>query len=67
MKFCYFDESGTGEEPIAVVAGVITDAIRMRVTKTHWSNLLETLSNIIGRGIEEIQIGKGDVGSKTTV
>lgn len=54
MKFCYLDESGTGEEPIAVMAGVITDAIRMRVTKTHWSNLLETLSNIIGRGIQEI-------------
>lgn len=54
MKFCYLDESGTGEEPIAVMAGVITDATRMRVTKTHWSNLLEILSKIIGRSIQEI-------------
>jgi len=25
MKFVYLDESGTGGEPIAVMAGVITD------------------------------------------
>ena len=54
MKFCYLDESGTGEEPIAVMAGVIADATRMHVTKTHWSSLLETLSMIIGRSIHEI-------------
>ena len=54
MKFCYLDESGTGEEPIAVMAGVITDATRMRVTKTHWANLLQRLSEIIGRSIQEI-------------
>jgi hypothetical protein len=54
MKFCYLDESGTGEEPIAVMAGVITDTTRMRLTKAHWSNLLETLSRIIGRSIHEI-------------
>ena len=54
MKFCYLDESGTGAEPIAVMAGVITDAARMRVTKAHWSNLLDALSNIIGRSIQEI-------------
>lgn len=54
MKFCYLDESGTGEEPIAVMAGVITDATRMRVTKHHWSSLLEALSEIIGRNIQEI-------------
>jgi hypothetical protein len=54
VKFCYLDESGTGEEPIAVMAGVITDATRMRVTKLHWSNLLGALSEIIGREIQEI-------------
>jgi hypothetical protein len=54
MKFCYIDESVTAEEPISVMAGIITDATRMRVTKIHWSNLLETLSNIIGRQIQEI-------------
>jgi len=54
MKFCYVDESGTGEEPIAVMAGVVTDATRMRVTKVHWTGLLDTLSGIIGRRIDEI-------------
>jgi hypothetical protein len=54
MKFCYLDESGTGDEPIAVMAGVITDASRMRVTKQHWSALLAHLSEIVGRQIHEI-------------
>jgi len=51
MKFCYLDESGTGEEPIAVMAGVITDAVRMHVTKSHWAALLNTLSAIAKRDI----------------
>jgi hypothetical protein len=54
MKFCYLDESGTGNEPIAVMGGVITDATRMRVTKRHWSDLLHTLSRIIDRNVREI-------------
>lgn len=54
MKFCYLDESGTSEEPIAVMAGIIIDVTRMRVTKLHWSSLLDTLSKIIGRNIQEI-------------
>ncbi|MEW6674206.1 MAG: DUF3800 domain-containing protein [Thermodesulfobacteriota bacterium] len=54
MKFCYIDESGIGEEAVAVMVGVITDATRMRVTKINWQNLLEYLSNIIGRQIQEI-------------
>jgi hypothetical protein len=60
MKFCYLDESGTGQEPIAVMAGVVTDDTRMRVTKHHWSNLLQNLSEIICRTIQEIHTrGKG--------
>lgn len=54
MKFCYLDESGTGEEPIAVMAGIIVDVKRMHVTKRQWSELLAQLSNIIGKEIEEI-------------
>jgi len=38
MKICYFDESGTGEEPVAVVTGVIVGTQRMHVTKEHWSD-----------------------------
>jgi len=54
MKFCYLDESGTGNEPIAVMAGIITDASRMRVTKQQWSELLQELSKIVGKDIPEI-------------
>jgi hypothetical protein len=54
MQFAYIDESGTGEEPIAVMAGVVTDSYRMRPTKSDWNALLRQLSGIIGREIDEI-------------
>lgn len=54
MKFCYLDESGTGDEPFAVLAGIIVDAKRMHITKAEWDDLLETLSGIVGTPIAEI-------------
>ena len=54
MQFIYIDESGTGEEPIGVMVGVIADAYRMRPTKESWNNLLDRLSEIIGKRIGEI-------------
>jgi hypothetical protein len=53
MKFCYCDESGTGDEPVAVMVGVITDAQRMHVTKKDWADLLQFLSKKIGRKVSE--------------
>ena len=44
MQFVYIDESGIGEEKIGVMAGVVADSHRMRVTKEHWTNLLRILS-----------------------
>jgi len=43
MKFCYIDESGTGDEPYAVMIGVIVDSSRMHVTKKDWAELLSIL------------------------
>lgn len=54
MKFCYLDESGTGNEPYAVMVGVIADAYRMRVTKKDWSELLDALSQIVKKPLLEI-------------
>lgn len=54
MKFCYIDESGTAEEPYAVMVGIIVDAQRMHVTKKDWSDLLSVLSDVIGQPIQEI-------------
>lgn len=54
MQFIYIDESGTGDEPIAVMVGVVADTHRMRLTKEHWNSLLIELSGIIGQNIEEI-------------
>lgn len=54
MKLCYCDESGTGDEPIAVMVGIVVDAHRMHVTKDHWTELLVALSRVVGRSINEI-------------
>jgi len=54
MKFCYLDESGTGNEPYAVMAGVIADAYGMRITKQYWNVLLKDLSQILGKPLPEI-------------
>ncbi len=53
MQFVYIDESGTGDEPISVMVGVIADAYRMRPTKQHWNELLLILGKIINREIKE--------------
>jgi hypothetical protein len=54
MKLCYCDESGTGDEPIAVMVGIIVDSHRMHVTKDEWCELLESLSRVVGRQVTEI-------------
>lgn len=53
MKFCYIDESGTGDERFAVMAGVLVDAYRMRPTKAEWDGLLNHLGEIIGKEVKE--------------
>lgn len=53
MKFCYFDESGMGDEPVLVVAGIDVDASRMRTTRKDWADFLESLSVRIGHPVNE--------------
>jgi hypothetical protein len=53
MKLCYCDESGTGDEPVAVMAGILVDAHRMHLTKAEWERLLQELSDLAGRSITE--------------
>ena len=54
MKICYVDESGTGDEPIATMVGIIVDSQRMHVTKAHWGELLDALSRIVGKKLLEL-------------
>jgi hypothetical protein len=54
MKLCYCDESGTGDEPIAVMVGIVVDAHRMHITKGHWRELLRQLSELAGKEITEL-------------
>jgi hypothetical protein len=54
VNLCYCDESGTGQEPIAVMVGVVVDSQRMHITKDHWLGLLGDLSAIAGKQIAEL-------------
>lgn len=54
MKICYVDESGTGDEPIATMVGVIVDSQRMHLTKAHWGELLDALSRIVAKKLTEL-------------
>lgn len=54
MKFCYCDETGTGEEPYAILLGVVVDGSRMHVTKKDWSEFLADLSKTIGKELQEL-------------
>jgi len=54
VNLCYCDESGTGEEPIAVIVGIVVDSQRMHITKEHWMQLLRQLSKIASKQIAEL-------------
>lgn len=54
MKFCYVDESGTGDEPFMIMVGIIVDAARMHKTKADWEDLLRFLSRTYRRRITEL-------------
>lgn len=54
VNFCYIDESGTGQEPIATMVGIIVDSGRMHLTKNDWAALLAILSEITDRHIVEL-------------
>jgi len=54
MKFAYIDESGTGGEPIGVMAALLVDAQRMGPTKREWDVFLIKVSRIAGKPIHEL-------------
>lgn len=53
MKFCYVDESGKGDEPVLVVAGIVTDSHRMHVTKRDWSNIIALFAERLKKPVDE--------------
>lgn len=54
MKLCYCDETGTGEEPCAVLLGVVVDVARMHVTKDYWAGFLRDLSKQVGQEFHKL-------------
>lgn len=54
MKFCYLDETGTGQDTVVIVAGVIVDVIRMNRTKQEWESLFDQVSRLSKKPITEM-------------
>ena len=54
VNLCYCDESGMGEEPIAVMVGVVVNSARMGPTKSDWKVLLDNLSILSEHPIQEL-------------
>jgi hypothetical protein len=54
MKFAYIDESGTGGEPVGVMAALLVDTQRMGPTKREWDEFLVEVSRIAGKPIREL-------------
>jgi hypothetical protein len=54
LKFCYLDETGTGQETVVIFVGVVADAQRMHRTKREWSEHLQNLSTIAGKKVQEL-------------
>lgn len=54
MNTCYCDESGTGDQPIVTMVGIVVDSGRMHLTKTDWRDLLADLTEVRGRPIQEL-------------
>jgi len=53
MKFCYVDESGKGDEPVLVVAGIVTDSHRMHVTKRDWLDIIAVFAERLKKPVDE--------------
>ena len=58
MKFCYLDETGTGQETVVIIVGVIVDVQRMNRTKREWDNLLPELNCLLGQSVAEVKANK---------
>ncbi|NJP06136.1 MAG: DUF3800 domain-containing protein [Chloroflexaceae bacterium] len=54
MKFCYLDETGTGQDTVVIFVGVVVDAQRMHLTKREWNQHLRNLSTIANREVHEL-------------
>lgn len=54
MKFCYLDETGTGQDTVVIIVGVIVDVQRMNRTKQEWRELFDAIAAVAKKDITEI-------------
>src|SRR4051794_20937767 len=60
VNYCYCDESGMGNEPFAVMVGVLVDAGRMHLTKQDWRELLAELNRRTKRNRDITELKTAD-------
>lgn len=58
MKFCYLDETGTGQQTAVIIVGVIVDVQRMNRTKREWDVLLPKINSLLESSLKEIKGSK---------
>ncbi|MBN8595961.1 MAG: DUF3800 domain-containing protein [Anaerolineae bacterium] len=54
MKFCYLDETGTGQDTVVILVGIIVDIQRMNRTKQEWQGLFDGIASVAKKDIKEI-------------
>ena len=54
MKFCYLDETGTGQSDVVAIVGATVDIHRMHKTKLEWKKQVAKYSKITKKPVDEI-------------
>ena len=60
MKFCYLDETGTGQNTAVILVGIVVDVQRMDLTKREWNRLFQEISNLARKPIKRDSCNKAD-------
>jgi len=55
MKVCYVDESGTAQDPVLVMVGVVADAARLHKTSRELSRVIEQIKSVFPEDLKELK------------
>jgi hypothetical protein len=55
MKVCYVDESGTAQDPVLVMVGVVADAARLHKTSRELAKFFEQIKSVFPEDLKELK------------
>lgn len=56
MKLAFLDESGTSNDGVSVIAGVVIDAYRIHSTRREWIDILDEMAKLAGKPVCEFHM-----------